>query len=144
MNREIKFRCWDNERKMFVPDGSIVFNFYGGTNIEVVPNCLEYVGDSCHDGEPQRGRFVVTQFTGLLDSKGVEIYESDLITMTSYNYQHLNNLTWDVRYVPEAMQFKFYCNQGNGREMYEDITGWHSFEVIGNIYERSLNNPSLS
>ncbi|WP_347219347.1 YopX family protein [Chryseobacterium sp.] len=72
--REIKFRAWDNEKKIFVPQGEVIFKYYGETSVEVIPNCLEYVGDQCHNGEPQRGRFLIEQYTGLKDKNGVDIY----------------------------------------------------------------------
>ena len=77
-----------------------------------------------------------TQLMGQ-DMNGKEMYEGDIVTMISYNYQHLNNEKWEVIYSEEDMRFKFkkLTNTSNGRTAYEDTMGWHSFQVIGNIYE---------
>ena len=75
---QTKFRVWDKKLNQFVPAGEVVFAFYGDVSVSVVPNCLEYMYDTCHNGEPDRGRFIVSQFTGLYDGEGNEIYEGDV------------------------------------------------------------------
>ena len=35
MDRVLKFRAWDRERSMFVPQGEIVFSDYGDTDVRV-------------------------------------------------------------------------------------------------------------
>src|SRR5688500_15284052 len=93
MNPEYKFRAWDNERKMFVPQGEIVFKDYGETSIEVIPNCLEYIGDKVHNGERQYSRFTIDQFINIKDKKGKDIYENDL-------YKDEDNGLWRVMKLP--------------------------------------------
>jgi uncharacterized phage protein (TIGR01671 family) len=79
-------------------------------------------------------RFILLQYTEAKDKNGVEINEGAIVEMKSYNYQHLDNLKWVVTYCQNEMSFMFIC--GDKKE--SKIT-WHSFEVIGNIYQ----NPEL-
>lgn len=122
--REIKFRVWDNEKKCFVPQGEIIFSFYGDTSITVVPNALEYIGDQCHNGEPQRGRFIVVEFIGLLDKNGVEIYEG-------FKLKDHSGYEWIVIWFDEHACFGVKSLQ-NG--VVHEIIDNNNMEVIGNIF----------
>jgi uncharacterized phage protein (TIGR01671 family) len=130
MNREIKFRAWDGNNMIGFDSVKYLVEFDG--------TIWENEGEYEHDRLMERPTFTLMQFTGLRDKNDKEVYEGDIVTMLSYNYQHMNNYKWEVRYNPEGMMFKFYYSDGK-KECYEDIYGWHSFEIIGNVYE----NPEL-
>ena len=102
--REIKFRAWQDYgdgRKYMLYDRDDLVEFFDATL-----------------GDP------IMQYTGLKDSKGVEIYEGDIIKYLSSYYG-----------IVKFYNGSFVRGNDNG---YADIDGENS-EVIGNIYE----NPEL-
>lgn len=130
MKREIKFRAYDTEREMYVPQGEIIFKDYGETYFEVSPNCQEYIHDKCHNGEPQYNRFIIEQYTGLKDINDVEIYEGNIV-------EHgISNKTSKVAFIDGSFAL---CNQGNTPDACIRHYCKLDFKVIGNIHE----NPEL-
>lgn len=107
MNREIKFRVWDKQEKRMMEWNELVQKNYD----------IGFIFNHSH-------RFIPSQFTGLLDKNGKEIYEGHIL--------------------------KYGMNQTvvewGAEECYEDIAyGWNlytqkdRYEIIGNVFE----NPEL-
>lgn len=125
--RQIKFRGWDG--RSMQPIVALHDNGIGalGDGGMVIPR----------DGHPD----AVMQFTGLVNSRGVEIYEGDVL---QDRYGKAAIVTWfnstasfELLDVEEAVM--------NGLDSEEpayiidDSRGWVCLEVIGNIYQ----NPEL-
>jgi uncharacterized phage protein (TIGR01671 family) len=123
--REIKFRAWDKQASVMLPD------VMTGNNLVI------------YAIEPEEAKFewdymdrdvaVLMQYTGLKDCNGAEIYEGDIVL-------------W-----PDQGEFSFTAVvKWDHHSYYMDIITWHDnasfddqdgpeLEVIGNIYE----NPEL-
>lgn len=71
MNRIIKFRAfWKDTKK-------------------IIPNFMEeYICDALNDD-----MFIINQYTGLLDKNGKEIYEGDILHITTKDMVNLNYRT---------------------------------------------------
>mgnify|MGYP001579748846 FL=1 len=72
--REIKFRAWDKiDKKMYSDVGLslIGVQVYAHPNFQPPEEIILDRGRDC---------FEINQFTGLIDSKGREIYEGDIVT----------------------------------------------------------------
>ena len=113
-NREIKFRAWNKkEQAMFLsPDTIQHLGFWFDAHL---PGALADLGN-----------IVIMQFTGLLDSKGNEIYEGDIVTK---NGRYTDVVKYDFYEV-----YPFTRGGLHGSSYYPEMC-----EVIGNIHE----NPEL-
>ena len=70
--------------------------------------------------------------SGLCDENGVEIFEGDLVTMTSYNYSFLNSHLFKVFYDKRVMRFEF-IDVETKRAYTKD--GFCNLKKVGNEYE---------
>lgn len=122
MNRQIKFRVWNNKTKKWIHGPGYECNLFGEMILlgGFMPVKVEELNDC-----------IPLQFTGLLDVNGKEIYEGDLMTG--------RNTPIVVEY--EAPEFRFAYKNLDGGFCDRYIVGWADFsgEIIGNVYE----NPGL-
>ena len=102
MNREIKFRAFGKNSKEFLTDGKTI-----GWTLKQIQNIVDIDG------------WIFSQFTGLHDKNGREIYEGDILTGS-------HEVQW------EGAGFIL-----SGIPIYDGWTDddFEEREVIGNIYE---------
>ena len=122
MNREIKFRAWDEKHKLMVwnprldvtahPDGSV--DYRAGTK-------------------------TLMQYTGLKDKNGKEIYEGDVLRLGEFEVGDGKNIG-EVKYFGDD-GYPAFDIQGNDMETnaLSYLIADGEVEIIGNIYE----NPNL-
>ena len=129
MNREIKFRIWDNHTKCYkacvYESHKDCYLFIGRSGYVTAFNCYGEEIDFKDD------RFIIQQYTGLKDSKGVEIYEGDIISFGVIDEDDLFWVVW------EDIESRFILESNGGLGCW--LLDVSDREVIGNIME----NPEL-
>jgi uncharacterized phage protein (TIGR01671 family) len=138
MNREIKFRAWDNIRKEMIPFDAVSYL------VEFDGTIWEIEGDDLRE---RTSMLTLMQYTGLKDKNGIEIYEGDIIKWGHIKGGEENPIRVAVVKINPDLQFeiigerKFFMGQDKifryGNFIYTDTEKW--IEIIGNIYE----NPEL-
>lgn len=142
MNREIKFRVWDNKYKSWMQCGfsySGVGDFIsrggGGFAFQTILD-NETLTDNIHEEIPFNGtnpRWIVQQYTGLKDKNGREIYEGDVLKCKGF----------DGWFAEVGFYFNMEVKYDTACSGESEISGFLYIpverEVIGNIFE----NPEL-
>lgn len=131
MNREIKFRVWDKLlREMHYIDLCDLAEgddyWYDGETS---------VWDVMNDVTNEENRFVIQLYTGLKDKNGVEIYEGDILNDTAVNFKFIVKFE-KTKYVLQKLEY-----QEDLLNMYDFFNRIpNMFEVIGNVYEREVED----
>lgn len=134
MSRQIKFRAWHEGRKAWLHDGKPPC---GGCNI--LGETIWAFGEWCRVSIEELNDIVVEQFTGLVDSKGTEIYEGDIVSIVDWQHKA------QIRYNHSQFQAAYSWIEkdevkwaGVGLDYFAGA--WIKMvEVIGNVHD----NPEL-
>lgn len=127
--REIKFRAWDEGNKEMHYDFQFIKSGNDGNDWMIFTSDKNKLGDEQHPfNNPYfQQQFHITQFTGLKDKNGKEIYEGDIMqTATGPAVVRFDN-----------NEVEFVCDN---KSCYIHPASWNKREVLGNIFE----NPELT
>jgi hypothetical protein len=115
--REIRFRAWDTKNKFFVGPFTLLELLVGRQGLWNDYN------------EEFEERWQIMQFTGLLDCKGKEIYEGDLL-------QNQSGRICQVRWFQPAGCWAAEVVSPVGDSFGLSTANWkRHVEIIGNIFE---------
>ena len=136
--REIKFRAWDSEAGEYSFSTTPESNFYAWAfdEGELRYWSLDEKIQTMEDPDPIELRELdaIEQFTGLLDKRGVEIYEGDILQwycQTTKEYW-IGSVVW----LEHAVAYGFNHKHLTWRFDSTDYVGKSfEFEVIGNVHE---------
>jgi uncharacterized phage protein (TIGR01671 family) len=136
MEREIKFRAWDNGAKKWLLGYEYPnlggFSLFG--EIMLMSEWSQILNAYILNREAynhNEGDLIVMQFTGLKDKNGKEVFEGDILQWTSSNPFSIG----EIRKVKvEYVEARFWCTGTIGVYLAELLSA-EKCEVIGNIYE---------
>ena len=119
MQRTLKFRAWDKLAKQFTyPDKG-----YQGHYVLDLNGRFQNLQNGSGGDE-----YVVQQFTGFKDSKGVDIYEGDRVTYKLDKHYYFSEIKWEHNaWVIDDVDAAF------------PLVELPNLEVVGNIFQLPCN-----
>ena len=145
MNREIKFRAWDNENKYMITSKQGIFTaLRNSMNITIQDNGYYNNGDLL---KPNKKKYTLMQYTGLKDKNGVEIYEGDICKGNEISdkddlfiikYGKYKTSDWKEKYISNTYQYGWFAEFIKTKDQVHLVTP-NGIEVIGNIYENEVD-----
>jgi hypothetical protein len=128
MNREIKFRIWDKKNKIFIYE-------WDASHKRLAISLVGLVYHGGYDDVLPENDYVVQQWTGLKDLKGIEIYEGDIV---QYNVgSSYENMSFIVQWSGDSLGYILQSQSGDilTNSCTPNGNRFNFIELKGNIFE---------
>lgn len=144
--REIKFRVWNTVAKCFYPREHFGIDM-DGVELQLMPECSHYKKPFLRNMSSQKS-MIFTQFTGIYDKNGKEIWEGDIVVKRGYIWfdKGKPNYRGTVEWIYSQWQVVAHCVNHEKRGISDGINeGFNDdgieegkrskWEVLGNVWE---------
>ena len=112
MSRELKFRCWNNASREYIPEDELMENF------------AEYLHEE---------HLYIEQYTGLKDKNGIEICEGD-IAINLLNFRR-GRIVWVEKEAGFGL-YEYHKRNDGGFGLGCSPLPKYGLEVIGNVHDK--------
>lgn len=127
MNRQVKVKLWDRKNKQMLKEGMTFYQDPSGLKLQAFS----------FEGQPESEDEVLLEYTGIVDVRGVEICEGDLVRNSAGVIWWI---VWDETKARWAYRRGGIAEQPFGRTGFGlTYTSGSKVEVVGNLFE----NPDL-
>ena len=138
MSREIKFRAWDNYSKSFVEDDEYLIGLNGKFyRMDFYSGIENYEDGNLIFNELDN--ITLSQFTGLLDKNGKEIFEGDIVVLLHPCWSVKCIVKYDNQLACFVLESFEKIDKGVRKSFLHIYQEDLNYKVIGNIYQ----NPEL-
>jgi uncharacterized phage protein (TIGR01671 family) len=128
MSREIKFRAWNNDLKLYSKPFTLkssILNFTDKNGLGIMKSLSDEI---------------IEQFTGLKDKNGKEIYEGDIVQSKPIDVIHPQDL-FKFKLIDYLTSPVYWSNEGACFDVDFNPSCFYDsqkiIEVVGNIHENS-------